>query len=110
MTDGLNHREFVGAAMAAGSVLACGSQAIGTVVDAKTVAHCQSLIADALEKGPELLIGGETTSNVLMPAHVVDGLTPDMKLFRGESFGPVVGIIRARDARPASTASQNCVG
>jgi len=28
---------------------------------------------------------------------VIDKVTPDMKLFRDESFGPVVGIIRARD-------------
>ena len=39
----------------------------------------------------------ETTQNVLMPAHVVAGVTQDMKLFRDESFGPVVGVIRARD-------------
>jgi acyl-CoA reductase-like NAD-dependent aldehyde dehydrogenase len=32
-----------------------------------------------------------------MPAHVIDHVTPSMKLFRDESFGPVVGIIRARD-------------
>jgi YidC/Oxa1 family membrane protein insertase len=38
-----------------------------------------------------------TTQNVLMPAHLVDKVTPDMKLFRDESFGPVVGIARARD-------------
>jgi len=68
------------------------------VVDAKTVAHCQSLIADALAQGATQLVGGETTSNVLMPAHVIDKVTPGMKLFRDESFGPVVGIIRARDA------------
>jgi benzaldehyde dehydrogenase (NAD) len=74
-----------------------GTAPLGAVVDAKTVAHCQSLIADALARGAELLTGGETTQNVLMPAHVVDGVTQDMKLFRDESFGPVVGIIHARD-------------
>jgi len=74
-----------------------GRTPLGAVVDAKTVAHCQSLIADALAKGAELLTGGETTQNVLMPAHVVDGVTQDMKLFRDESFGPVVGVIHARD-------------
>lgn len=74
-----------------------GTTPLGAVVDAKTVAHCQSLIADALAKGAELLTGGETTQNVLMPAHVVDGVTQDMKLFRDESFGPVVGVIHARD-------------
>ncbi len=75
-----------------------GKTPLGAVVDAKTVAHCQSLIADALAKGAEQLTGGETTHNVLMPAHVIDKVTTDMKLFRDESFGPVVGIIRARDA------------
>ena len=74
-----------------------GTTPLGAVVDAKTVAHCQSLIEDALTKGAELLTGGETTQNVLMPAHVVDGVTQDMKLFRDESFGPVVGVIHARD-------------
>ena len=44
-----------------------------------------------------LLTGGEVTQNVVMPAHLVDKVTQDMKLFRDESFGPVVGIIRARD-------------
>jgi len=75
-----------------------GTTPLGAVVDAKTVAHCQSLITDALAQGATQLVGGETTSNVLMPAHVIDKVTPEMKLFRDESFGPVVGIIRARDA------------
>lgn len=74
-----------------------GATPLGAVVDAKTVAHCQSLIADALAHGAQLLNGGNTTHNVLMPAHVVDGVTQDMKLFRDESFGPVVGITHARD-------------
>jgi benzaldehyde dehydrogenase (NAD) len=78
-----------------------GATPLGAVVDPKTVAHCYSLVDDALAKGATLLTGGETTSNVLMPAHVVDNVTTDMKLFRDESFGPVVGIIRARDAEHA---------
>jgi acyl-CoA reductase-like NAD-dependent aldehyde dehydrogenase len=74
-----------------------GKTPLGAVVDAKTVAHCQSLIDDAVAQGATLLTGGETTHNVLMPAHVVDGVTQSMKLFRDESFGPVVGIVHARD-------------
>lgn len=74
-----------------------GKTPLGAVVDKKTVDHCYSLIEDAKSKGAELLVGGETTKNVLMPAHLVDKVTPDMKLFRDESFGPVVGIARARD-------------
>lgn len=74
-----------------------GNTPLGAVVDAKTVAHCQSLIADALAQGAEQLVGGETRDGVLMPAHVIDRVVPTMKLFRDESFGPVVGIIRGRD-------------
>lgn len=74
-----------------------GTTPLGAVVDAKTVAHCRTLVDDALAHGASLLVGGETTHNVLMPAHVVDGVTREMKLFRDESFGPVVGVIHARD-------------
>jgi acyl-CoA reductase-like NAD-dependent aldehyde dehydrogenase len=76
---------------------AAGNTPLGAVVDRKTVDKCYALIEDAVGKGAELLTGGETTQNVLMPAHLVDKVTPDMKLFRDESFGPVVGISRARD-------------
>ena len=78
-----------------------GKTPLGAVVDAKTVVHCESLIEDALAHGARLLTGGTTTHNVLMPAHVVDGVTRDMKLFRDESFGPVVAIIRAADEAQA---------
>ncbi len=78
-----------------------GTTPLGAVVDVRTVAHCQGLVTDALAMGATLLTGGETTHGVLMPAHVVDHVTPAMKLFRDESFGPVVGIIRARDAAHA---------
>ncbi|MFC4257342.1 aldehyde dehydrogenase family protein [Altererythrobacter xixiisoli] len=74
-----------------------GKTPLGAVVDRKTVDHCYSLVADAVGKGAVLLTGGDTTHNVLMPAHLVDKVTPEMKLFRDESFGPVVGIIRSRD-------------
>ncbi|HTM96510.1 MAG TPA: aldehyde dehydrogenase [Croceibacterium sp.] len=78
-----------------------GNTPLGAVVEKKTVDVVKSLIEDALAKGAEQLTGGETTQNVLMPAHVIDRVTPDMRLFRDESFGPVVGIARARDAEHA---------
>ncbi|MDE1918813.1 MAG: aldehyde dehydrogenase [Sphingomonadales bacterium] len=74
-----------------------GKAPLGAVVDARTVAHCLSLVEDAVSKGGDLLVSGDATQNVIMPAHLVDRVTTDMKLFRDESFGPVVGIIRARD-------------
>jgi benzaldehyde dehydrogenase (NAD) len=73
-----------------------GQTPLGAVVDRKTVDHVKSLIDDALANGAVQVNGGEA-NGVLMPAHVIDKVTPDMKLFRDESFGPVVGVIRARD-------------
>ncbi|KTF70528.1 aldehyde dehydrogenase [Sphingomonas sp. HT-1] len=73
-----------------------GKTPLGAVVDTKTVTHVRSLIDDAVAQGAALVNGGEA-DGVLMPAHVVDKVTPAMKLFRDESFGPVVGVIRARD-------------
>jgi acyl-CoA reductase-like NAD-dependent aldehyde dehydrogenase len=77
-----------------------GKTPLGAVVDRKTVDHVKSLIADATTRGAVQVNGGDVldgTGGVLMPAHVIDGITPEMKLFRDESFGPVVGVIRARD-------------
>lgn len=73
-----------------------GKTPLGAVVDARTVAHVRGLIEDALAAGATQVNGGEA-NGVLMPAHVIDKVTPEMKLFRDESFGPVVGVIRARD-------------
>jgi len=69
---------------------------LGAVVDMKTVAHVEALVADALDAGAVRINGGEA-KGVLMPATVIDRVTPKMKLFRDESFGPVVAIVRARN-------------
>ncbi|MFM5894059.1 MAG: aldehyde dehydrogenase [Novosphingobium sp.] len=74
-----------------------GNTPLGAVVDQKTVAHVNALIDDAEAKGAMVIAGGKGTS-VVMPATVVDGVTSEMNLYRDESFGPVVAMIRARDA------------
>jgi acyl-CoA reductase-like NAD-dependent aldehyde dehydrogenase len=73
-----------------------GKTPLGAVVGQSTVDTVKALIADALAHGAEQVAGGET-KGVLMPAHVIDKVTADMKLFRDESFGPVVAVTRARD-------------
>ena len=77
-----------------------GTTPLGAVVDRKTVTHVNSLIDDAVGKGAKVLSGGKA-DGVLMPATVVDGVTSAMNLYRDESFGPVVAMIRARDAEHA---------
>lgn len=77
-----------------------GKTPLGAVVDKKTVSNVNALINDAQSKGARILAGG-TAETVLMPATVVDGVNADMKIYRDESFGPVVGIIRAKDEADA---------
>ncbi|SRR5690554_1285392 len=77
-----------------------GNTPLGAVVDKRTVECVSALIQDALGKGAEQLVGGDA-DGVLMPAHVIDKVTPEMDLFRDESFGPVVAISRARDEEHA---------
>jgi benzaldehyde dehydrogenase (NAD) len=73
-----------------------GQTPLGALVDRKAVLHVESLVQDALEKGAVMLAGGES-KGVLMPATVVDRVTPAMRLFREESFGPVAALVRAHD-------------
>lgn len=73
-----------------------GGCPLGAVVDRKTVSHVQALVADALAAGAVQVNGGDA-EGVLMPAHVIDHVTAEMRLFYEESFGPVVAVVRARD-------------
>jgi acyl-CoA reductase-like NAD-dependent aldehyde dehydrogenase len=73
-----------------------GKTPLGAVIDLKTAQHVESLVADALRLGAVQVNGG-TAAGVLMPAMVIDKVTPGMRLWHEESFGPVVGITRARD-------------
>lgn len=77
-----------------------GKTPLGAVIDQKTVRHVNSLIDDATSKGANVIAGGKAES-VLMPATVVDGVTAAMDLYSDESFGPIVAIIRARNAEHA---------
>jgi len=74
-----------------------GTKPLGAVVDAKTIAHVQALAADAVAHGAEQLTGFAAPTGLLMNATVIDKVTATMKLYRDESFGPIVAIIRARD-------------
>jgi benzaldehyde dehydrogenase (NAD) len=57
-------------------------------------------VSDALAKGATLLTGHEA-KGVIMPPHVVDGVTENMALYHEESFGPVVAILHATDEEDA---------
>lgn len=77
-----------------------GKAPLGAVVDARTVAKAEALIADAVSKGASVT-GAGAAEGVLLPAQVVDKVTADMRLYSEESFGPVVAILRAKDEEDA---------
>lgn len=67
---------------------------MGAVAFPETAARLASLIDDATSKGATVVAGGKSNS-AIMPATVVDHVTPEMDLFHEESFGPIVAITRA---------------
>ena len=73
---------------------------LGSVADMATVARCNALIDDALAKGAKLLCGGKV-QDTLFPATLLDRVTPAMKIYGEESFGPVKGIVRVEGTEAA---------
>ena len=58
------------------------------------------LIDDAVANGAELMTGGERSGTFLQPA-VLTGVTPEMRIFYEETFGPVASVITVDDAEQA---------
>jgi vanillin dehydrogenase len=68
------------------------STMIGPVIDDAARARIVELIEDARAKGAEVLAGGEADGNLIEPT-VLANVTPDMRIYHEESFGPVVAIV-----------------
>jgi acyl-CoA reductase-like NAD-dependent aldehyde dehydrogenase len=77
-----------------------GPVVLGAVVGNATVDRARTLIHNAVVAGAEVLCGGEPEGTV-MKGIVVDRVTPDMALFREESFAPQVSITRVKSAEEA---------
>ncbi len=65
---------------------------IGPVVDDAARGRILELIEDARAKGARLLAGGEADGNCIAPT-VLAGVTPTMRIYGEESFGPVVALV-----------------
>ncbi len=68
------------------------STQIGPLINAGALDRVSELIEDAVDKGAEVLTGGEADGLVYQPT-VLRGVTPEMRIYREESFGPSVSII-----------------
>ncbi|MCP1632471.1 benzaldehyde dehydrogenase (NAD) [Kerstersia gyiorum] len=87
-----------------------GPAVLGSVVDQSTVDRCNALVDDALAKGAKLVCGGKADST-LIPATLLDHVTPEMGIYSEETFGPVKAIVRVNgDEEAIAIANDNEFG
>ncbi len=72
-----------------------GKAILGSVVDRSAADRVTSLVLDAVSKGARLAAGG-TVNGTLINAHVLDHVTPEMRIYEEESFGPVTTVVRVK--------------
>jgi acyl-CoA reductase-like NAD-dependent aldehyde dehydrogenase len=104
------HDEFVSATLKASDVVKLGDPfaddtTMGPLNNEPTAAKMDRHLADARERGANVLLGGGRASGFPTDLYyeftVLDDVTPEMVVAREESFGPVVPIIRADDDEQA---------
>lgn len=66
---------------------------LGCLVDASAAQRIDGLIKDAVAKGANIVAGGGI-DGAIMEATVVDNVTPDMRIYHEETFGPIVAVTR----------------
>ena len=69
------------------------ANALGTLINRESGDKLNGLIDDAVEQGARLACGGKAEGVIMQPT-LLDGVTPQMRLYREESFGPLVAMIR----------------
>ncbi|HWB48139.1 MAG TPA: NADP-dependent succinate-semialdehyde dehydrogenase [Stellaceae bacterium] len=76
---------------------------IGPLIDMKAVEKVESHIADALEKGAHVVIGGKRAAlgGSFFEPTVLTDVTTDMIITREETFGPVAPLYRFKDESEA---------
>ncbi|OWU72136.1 salicylaldehyde dehydrogenase [Roseovarius sp. 22II1-1F6A] len=72
---------------------------LGSLVNTAAAERVEGLIEDAVAKGATLIAGGG--EGTILNAAALDRVTPQMRIYSEESFGPVAAIIRASDTDEA---------
>ncbi|MGO8499880.1 aldehyde dehydrogenase [Rhizobium leguminosarum] len=70
-----------------------GHVVLGSLISLDAAKKMDELIADATAKGAKLVAGGKRSGTVV-EATLLDHVTPEMRIYSEESFGPVKPIIR----------------
>jgi acyl-CoA reductase-like NAD-dependent aldehyde dehydrogenase len=77
-----------------------GAAPLGSVIGTEAVLRIDGLVKDAVARGASVIAGGHARGT-LMDATVVDHVTSAMRIYREESFGPVVCIVRVEGPEEA---------
>ncbi|PWJ92439.1 acyl-CoA reductase-like NAD-dependent aldehyde dehydrogenase [Mesorhizobium loti] len=72
-----------------------GHVVLGSLISSQAADKMEELIADAVAKGAKLVAGGKRTGTVV-EATLLDHVTPAMRVYAEESFGPVKPVIRVK--------------
>ncbi|OEC99945.1 aldehyde dehydrogenase [Rhizobium sp. YK2] len=70
-----------------------GHVVLGSLVSLQAAERVEEMVQDAIAKGAALVAGGNRTG-AIMEATLVDKVTPDMRIYSEESFGPAKSVIR----------------
>ncbi|MEZ2330262.1 aldehyde dehydrogenase [Mesorhizobium sp. RCC_202] len=91
--------EFVAKLAARASQLPAGDPrghvVLGSLINSQAADKMEELVADATAKGAKLVAGGKRTGTVV-EATLLDHVTPAMRVYSEESFGPVKPVIRVK--------------
>lgn len=71
------------------------SHIIGPLINDRQAAKVKEQIDDAVAKGAKIALGGKVNGRFVEPTILID-VTPDMKVYQDETFGPVVPVIPFR--------------
>jgi succinate-semialdehyde dehydrogenase/glutarate-semialdehyde dehydrogenase len=76
---------------------------VGPLANEQGVRDVEELVADAVGKGARVLCGGTSVDGpgYFYPPTVIADVTPDMRLYHEEVFGPVAQLYRVNDANEA---------
>ncbi|MBY2915430.1 aldehyde dehydrogenase [Rhizobium leguminosarum] len=77
-----------------------GHVVLGSLISLDAAKKMEELIADATAKGAKLVAGGKRSGTVV-EATLLDHVTPEMRVYAEESFGPVKPIIRVTSEEEA---------
>lgn len=72
-----------------------GQVVLGSLVSEDSAIRMIELVEDAVSKGAKLVAGGKRNGSIV-EATLLDYITPEMRIYTEESFGPVKGIIRVK--------------